>query len=288
VVRSIRRAISSLPKSSPDFLLSVSAKGPTFQVFAARREYLPAGECIYCHRTPPTVKLTEEHIIPEGLGGRMVLPEASCDDCSDETHAFEGHVSGRMIGDVRRHFGVRGKKRKRPRHPTAYVEREGETHAVQVPLEAHPAVLAMPVFGPPGILFDFPKTDELQTELKVINFIGDLNERILALGGTVQTRPFSIEPFGRMLCKIAHAFAYAEARGEFDAYLEGKIRGERPLHLSHYVGCSIIDEPDGNSTNTLHQIGLSFHNRYVVIRIRLFAIVDGPVYWVVVGRIKGT
>jgi hypothetical protein len=189
----------------------------------------------------------------------MVLLEASCADCRDQTHAFEGHVMGRMFGDVRRHFGIRGKKRrKRPRHPFVYVDRGHGVQGEEVPLEAHPAVLAMPVFGPPGILFDFPKTEELQTELKVINFIGDLNERILALGGTVQTRPFSIEPFGRMLCKIGHAFAYAEARGQFDSYLEGKIRGERPLYLPHYIGCSIIDEPPGNATKTLHQIGMAF------------------------------
>jgi hypothetical protein len=267
----------------------VRAKGPTFQVFAVRREYPAVGECIYCHRTPPQVQLEEEHIIPEGLGGRMVLLEASCADCRDQTHAFEGHVMGRMFADVRRHFGIRGKRgRKRPQHPTVYVDRGRDPQSEEVPLEAHPAVLPMPIFGPPGILFDLPKTDELRAELKIIDFIGDLNERIKALGGAVVTRPFSIEPFGRMLCKIAHAFSYAEARGEFDAHLEPIIRGAPPLHLSHYIGCSIIDEPIGNVTNTLHQIGMEFHNRYVIIRIRLFAIVDAPVYWVVVGRLRET
>ena len=218
----------------------------------------------------------------------MVLLEASCAECRDQTHAFEGQVLGRMFGDVRRHFGIRGKRRKRPQHPTVYVDRGHGEQAEEVPLEAHPAVLAMPVFGPPGILFDFPKTTELRTELRIVDFIGDLNERIAALGGAVLTRRFSIEPFGRMLCKIAHAFAYAEARGEFDGYLEGIIRGAPPFYLSHYVGCSLIDEPAGKSTNTLHQIGFEFHNRYIIIRIRLFALVEGPVYRIVVGRLKET
>lgn len=86
---------------------------------------------------------------------------------------------------------------------------------------------------------------------------------------------------------MAHAFAYAEARGEFDPILEPIIRGDLPLYLSHYVGCSIIAEPAGDATNTLHQIGMEFHNRFIVVRIRLFAIVDAPVYWVVVGRLRG-
>jgi hypothetical protein len=235
------------------------------------------------------VELTEEHIIPEGLGGRMVLLEASCVACCVQTHAFEGQVLGRMFGDVRRHFGIRGKKgRKRPQHPTVYVDRGHGVQAEEIPLEGHPALLPMPIFAPPGILFNLPKTDEIPYVLNAINFLGDLDERVRALRGTILLRRFSIEPFGRMLCKIAHAFAYSEARGEFDSYLENIVRGERPLHLPYYIGCSIINEPAGNETNTLHQIGMEFHNNYVVIRIRLFAIVNAPVYWVVVGHLRET
>jgi len=125
--------------------------------------------------------------------------------------------------------------------------------------------------------------------LTIINFVDNLNERVSAIKGKVNaTRWFTLEPFGRMLCKIAHTFAFAEFRGQFDIYLDGIIRGERPFYLSQYVGCSIIEEPPGNLTNTLHQIGYLFHNRYIMIRIRLFAIVDGPIYWVVVGRLKDT
>jgi hypothetical protein len=92
-----------------------------------------------------------------------------------------------------------------------------------------------------------------------------------------------------MLCKIGHAFAMCEGGGlrEFDPYLNGIIIGQRPFYLSHYVGCSITEEPPGEETQTLHQIGLEFHHGYLVVRLRLFAIVSGPVYWIVAGRIKG-
>jgi hypothetical protein len=193
-----------------------------------------------------------------------------------------------MFGDVRRHFGIQGKKRKRPRHPAVYVERGDVVRAEEIPLEAHPALLPMPIFSPPGILFNAAKTNDLPFVLQLINFVPDLDQRLAALGGAVRTRPFLIEPFGRMLCKIAHAFAYAEGRGEFDPYLNPIIRGVRPLYLSHYVGSSIINEPPGNATNTLHQIWMEFHNPYVIIRIRLFAIVEAPVYWVVVGMLRET
>lgn len=87
-----------------------------------------------------------------------------------------------------------------------------------------------------------------------------LNARIEALGGKVNlTHGFDMEPFGRMLCKVAHAFAMASAKSEFEPYLEGIIIGRGPFHLSHYVGTSIVAEPPGNITNTLHQLGLGFH-----------------------------
>jgi hypothetical protein len=133
----------------------------------------------------------------------------------------------------------------------------------------------------------------------LIDFVGDLNERLGAVGGQVNlTRGFEMEPFGRMLCKIAHAYARATAKGEFEPFLEDIVRGKRPFYLSHLVGTSIIQEPPGNVTNTLHQIGLAFQPdpnndkrfgapiTYVVVQVRLFAIVDGPVYWVAVGKLK--
>jgi hypothetical protein len=274
-------------------------KGPTFEVKAVRREFGPANECIYCHRTVAEVGLTDEHIIPEGLGGRMVLLGASCPNCAQETHAFEGHVMGRLFGDTRRHFGIRGKKRKRSDNPTVYVDRGKGVQPELVRLDAHPAVLVLPIFPPPGLLVGFSKSEGFSGQIRLINFMGDLNKRLRALGGEVNfTRGFDMEPFGRMLCKIAHAYAMAVAPGEFEPFLEDVILGKRPFFLSHLVGTSIIEEPPGNITNTLHQIGLAFQPDpdngkrlgepivYVVVQIRLFAIVDGPLYWVVVGKLK--
>ncbi|WP_217539485.1 HNH endonuclease, partial [Stenotrophomonas sp. GbtcB23] len=47
----------------------------------------PVGASIYCGATDG--RLTEEHIIPKGLGGTLVLPQASCDDCAAITSLFE-------------------------------------------------------------------------------------------------------------------------------------------------------------------------------------------------------
>lgn len=41
--------------------------------------YQPVNVCIYCGGTGA---LSDEHIIPFGLGGRWVLPKASCAECA--------------------------------------------------------------------------------------------------------------------------------------------------------------------------------------------------------------
>jgi hypothetical protein len=63
--------------------------------------------CIYCG-----IRLgaTTEHIIPEAFGGRLTLENASCADCANETHAFEGHA-GRLFLPLRRQLNIRGKRR---------------------------------------------------------------------------------------------------------------------------------------------------------------------------------
>src|SRR5258705_11293662 len=45
----------------------------------------PVGHCIYCGATKYTQQadrpLGQEHIIAEGMGGTLILPEASCKEC---------------------------------------------------------------------------------------------------------------------------------------------------------------------------------------------------------------
>gem|GEM_PF-1646012 len=57
------------------------------------KSYRPVGRCIYCGSPEWSAgqvrKLGDEHIIPEGLGGKLLLPEASCKDCEGLTSKFE-------------------------------------------------------------------------------------------------------------------------------------------------------------------------------------------------------
>jgi 5-methylcytosine-specific restriction endonuclease McrA len=56
------------------------------QFTAPNDKYSNVNRCIYCGTLE---NLTDEHIIPYGLGGRSILPKASCSECSNITTNFE-------------------------------------------------------------------------------------------------------------------------------------------------------------------------------------------------------
>src|SRR5689334_22057896 len=68
----------------------------------------PVGKCIYCgdDKSP----LSDEHIIPDGLGGNLILVKASCFSCAKITGNVEQQVLQRTFGAVRAELGIRSPK----------------------------------------------------------------------------------------------------------------------------------------------------------------------------------
>ena len=67
-----------------------------------RNEYGPVGFCIYCKTLGSDDNpVTDEHIIPEGMGGPMVLRDASCQDCARVISAAEGFCQRNMFPGLR-------------------------------------------------------------------------------------------------------------------------------------------------------------------------------------------
>src|ERR1700730_12837576 len=76
--------------------------------------FTPFGRCIYC---PCDQGLTDEHVVPLALGGKWILPDASCEICRVKTSRFEQIVARDMYWPLRLSLGIRGRKRKdRPTH----------------------------------------------------------------------------------------------------------------------------------------------------------------------------
>jgi hypothetical protein len=121
----------------------------------------PVGKCVYCGAfefTPGSGrKLSEEHIVTHGLGGMLVLPEASCESCQVKTKKIEGSVLRTLLWVPRRRLKIRGKSRKREEklYPVTAVV-DGRDVVMHLPLEEHPALLFLMVLNAPGILCGRP------------------------------------------------------------------------------------------------------------------------------------
>ena len=102
------------------------------------------GRCIYCDSTE---RLTDEHVIPEGLKGNLILREASCVPCQKITCAIEGQVLGKMMGHFRAATGMRRKDR---RTKTCMVALDDGSR-VELDVSASP-VLMLPAYGEPGFI----------------------------------------------------------------------------------------------------------------------------------------
>src|SRR6266571_8173848 len=114
------------------------------------RTYEPVGYCIYCGSTGP---LSDEHIIPLGLGGRLVLPQSSCAACSAKTSKSERTCLRSMYGPLRLLYGLPSRrKNKRPETLQLKIKRTAGSEWEYVPVvqERYPFLITFPYFEAPG------------------------------------------------------------------------------------------------------------------------------------------
>jgi hypothetical protein len=268
-------------------------------VYRRERDRPGCNGCIYCNEISET-PLTSEHIIPESLGGTLVIENASCAICADQSHAFEGHACN-VLRPVRRQLGLpqkhRGAKQRANRKAERFVLML-DRNRVKVPIEEFPALLVSLVFPPPGILLGQKPEDKLLTggvySAELLEKFGEKLNRVRAKYRADSVGIMGIEPrargeqddFGRMLAKIAHSYAAAELGcGSFHPFLVHIIRGVKPYYLPHFIGSGIGKQPPFSD---LHQIEIDAGGMggasLVVVKIRLFANRDTPTHYVVVGR----
>src|ERR1700693_5445244 len=95
---------------------------PLRRVISIPVRYEAVGRCIYCSSLGDP-DLHDEHIIPDAIGGRYLLPKASCLACATITGAFEGRVISGLYGDARAYLRMRrGHRRKWPSGFTVHVK----------------------------------------------------------------------------------------------------------------------------------------------------------------------
>ncbi len=263
------------------------------KITSGSKRYPPVGRCIYCGNSGGP--LTDEHIVPLGLGGNLVLPKASCKACQDITRDIEGVCLGKMLGPFRVRVDTPSRRRKkRPKELTTsvlYLDRSIRHEKAAV--GDAPISLTLPIFEPPDILRNLPPVTGFRG-LKGWSFVSgwDFKDQWHRRGSQgLLAGQFQPALFCRMLAKIGHAFAVADQGLEsFIPLLPKVIRGDGDA-ISYLVGGdSDIPAPELGEPGARPLINLHLHvytnngRQFLVVSIRLFPTLETPKYHTVVGE----
>lgn len=252
-----------------------------------KKTYSALGWCIYCgtdrYASDSNRYLAEEHIIPYGLNGELIILEASCRSCEQITGRQESIMLKGVLQGCRAFLGLRTRRNKnRPKVLPLFCD-DPFPRKVMVEVQDYPAILMFLTMSPAGILGG----PQGLHQISLHSLHMDIN---------LISRKYGIKKFGppridtwvlcRMLAKIAHSYAVAElGRDSFSPYLvEYIISKETIAPLYEYIGG--IPEALQPSLD-LHEIGIHHDAQrphLVIVRVRLFAKYGGPTYLIVAGE----
>ena len=259
------------------------------------RTYAPVEGCIYCGSME---KLSDEHIIPLGLGGRLVLPRASCSMCSPKTSKQERTCLRTMYGPLRLLYGLPSRRRReRPSSLQLKVKKmpESEWEYVPVPQDRYPFLITFPYFEAPAAMYTVdvssaagPVTSNLWIRGGSPHY--DFNQLLQSLVeelGVYSVMPESkadVSAFCSLLAKVALSYLAAEASIFAPRSRLAQIAlGEDMSNCLYYIGSVKKDEPPGERLHDL-SFGRHLHTDCILVRIRLLSKLGTPTYFVALPR----
>lgn len=236
------------------------------------------GSCIYCGQKAGL--LNEEHPLPDALGSRIILTEASCSVCQGIINPFEQRILREVWGVARNRLNIKAsRKRKREAATPKLIQDDGGI--IDVPLDEALTVIFLLV--PPST----PQIENGNRHTKWSN--PSIKMRILGThkskssSGTYEQR-FKPDDFYRTLCKFAHGLTiwnYGPRYFEpilLDYILEGV--GDP----TQFIGAS-SGSIDPRHLHKWNYFEISYPNeRFLAIKLQLFAPYVDVVYHIVVGR----
>ena len=267
----------------------MSAKLPLAPTFS----YPAVGRCVYCGTSDDL--LTKEHILPFGLNGNFVLPEASCAACSKITSEVERRVLRGFLerGRLALSMASRHKKRDRPTSlPAVLIQSDESIVEENLSIIDSLQVVHLPIFIPPLCLGGRAQ-DKNPEGMECVGIatlhIGDPVETLRqysATGIRFET-PMDVWAFARMLSKIAHSYHVAE-KGWFpidESPVVPVVLGERK-RVKDWIGTLDSNQLEKPGSQALHLMNIAEliapdGSVCSVVRIKLFAPMNGPTYAVV-------
>jgi hypothetical protein len=257
------------------------------------KTYAPFGRCVYCGVASD---LSDEHIVPLGLGGRLVLPQASCSVCSAKTSKVERTCLRTMLGPLRLLYGLPSRRKaKRPEYLQLKIKRSENSEWEEIPVaqERYPFLITLPRFDDaPGFLAltDEGSSKGPSTETFWIRGASPHRDFFELLGSLVrELRVHTVMPvakadvpaFCSMLAKIALASLAANGGRPLPGSTLAQIAvGQNMQNCRYYIGTLRGNE---KPSQRLHEvsIGTVLQSGAAIVRIRLLAKLGTPTYLVV-------
>ena len=250
----------------------------------------PVGRCIYCPDDGSN-GLSDEHIVPYALNGTQILPQASCSRCGGVTSYLDGFAARSVFYQVRSSAGMQTRTRLPDTFPVILTYPDGREEEVMVPADIHPSTLVLPRFELPGLLSGREPDGNFRFTYTMWMRESDAFDEFKRSRGVVSAEvAVSIKPqqIARVLAKTAHAFAVPQLGVDgFSPLLLDLIHRRVVENAPELVGSDPYTPPP--TVGVMHELSLVPHEKFVVVRIRLFASSSVneehamPVYMVVAG-----
>lgn len=261
----------------------------------ARERRSSIGRCIYCSATSG---LSREHVLPYGLGGNLVLNDASCESCAKETGRVEQRLLRGHWWPYRLCLGLPSRRagEKVPDLPVKVTCPDGTEYPAHIPMESQTIAMAF-VFDPPSILEGIVKIEAPSGRLNIRN-LGALSPSVKIDGIEKQLTPeeklqipvnMDAADVCRFLAKVAHGYAISRrGLGACRDYFLPEIVLGKTDGAQTYVGGASSQFLGGRLPgHGLHALMDHVNGEFLTVYIQLFRARGGnePIYEVVVGRI---
>jgi hypothetical protein len=257
----------------------------------------PVCQCVYCGNRER--KLGKEHVVPFGLGGRIILPKSSCISpdpknnpaCSDITREIEQQCLRPMLGNLRIRLDMPTRNPdERPDFVQVNAGRGGGVNwqherSLDIPIGDFPRALALPTLAPPRIITKDRDGDwggDIWTHI-VEKDLDDFHVKYDCWPEVARVHPLF---FFRMIAKIAHAWTCGvEGAQNFRPLLTDLILGKTEV-IRDFIGGEPTTPPAEPGRS--HSLRTDYYRidgaDYVGANVRLFNDFGAPEYIVIVGE----
>ncbi len=263
----------------------------------AKKRTNPIGSCVYCGNIDD---LSDEHVIPYGLGGNLILRKASCTTCCEETKKLEGRLLRGHWWPYRRFLGLKSRrpKEQNPELPVVVHHADGIDSNATLPI-ANQTVALVFELDPPSILSNEIRIDIPFARHVYLKYFAELpssvyiHNKAYKLSGEDKLEiPVNFEApnLCRFLAKVSHCYAISRrgmnACDEY--YLQEIILGKIEGALTYVGGANSPIIGKRLPGSSVHSLMDRINGKFLTVYIQLFR--DNgdspPIYEVVVGKIN--